>query len=94
MKALKAIIVILAIAMIPLAFCMSREGPVGLKAPACGNTELIDAGPSLLDRMMEIQAEIGCVKIDGVIGPETTEKFNKAVCDEYAAKYFKETQDE
>jgi hypothetical protein len=36
----------------------------------------------------QIQLLVGCEKIDGKLGPETMAKWNRAVCDQYAAKYF------
>jgi len=37
----------------------------------------------------DIQQLVGCEKIDGKIGPETLDKWNRAVCDQYAEPYFK-----
>ncbi len=34
---------------------------------------------TLMDRIKDIQTEVGCERIDGIIGPETTRLVNEAV---------------
>jgi len=46
--------------------------------------EVVSAVPTI----QQIQQLIGCEKIDGKIGPETLDKWNRAVCDQYAKPYF------
>jgi len=45
---------------------------------------------NVIDKMKDIQRDIGCKRIDGVIGPETQAKYKiaqKKVFNEYAAVY-------
>jgi len=53
--------------------------------------------PTVRDQMMSIQRQVGCVKIDAEIGPETTRKVNarvqeeeRQICNQFAVECIKE----
>ena len=67
---------------------------LGFLAGWYGRVRVKENIPEPLPTIAEIQQRIGCVKIDGKLGPETQELWDKEICNQFASQYFEEVKDE